>query len=124
MVFLLSKCSMGFNGIVLNTNLVTFQKSFSAGDIGGEFVGRDQSHHRLNPGAEIAVVAEEALQIVGVEQLLLASVGFGRQLRPLFVDLFLFAVDRIRRVRMALHQPRSCFIQLTDLFHSTHSNQM
>ena len=54
---------------------MSFQKGLGTGDVRGELVAAHQAHHGLDPGGEVPEVAEEALQVVRVQQLLLAGIG-------------------------------------------------
>ena len=98
-----------------NHYLVTFQQSFSTCHIRSQFIGSNKTHHGLNPGSKIPVVAQEALQVVWIQQLFFTSVGFSCQLSPFIMNLLLLRPDCICGIRMTLHQPSCCFIQLTNL---------
>ena len=57
------------------SHLVSLQQGLGAGDILSQFVRRHQSHHAVDPRSQIAVVRQEALKVVGIEQLALTSVS-------------------------------------------------
>lgn len=93
---------------------MSFQQSFGTCDISSKFLRSHQAHHRIDPSHEIAIIAEETLQIVRVQQFLLPAVCLCRELGPLFIDLFLLGVGLVSGVRVRLHQPIGRLVQLLD----------
>lgn len=54
---------------------MSLQKGFSTSHICSQLIRADKTHHGSNPGAQITVVTEEALQVIRVQELLLAGIG-------------------------------------------------
>ena len=51
------------------------QQGLGTGDVLGQLVRGHQGHHAVDPRRQVAVVRQEALKVVRVQQLALASIS-------------------------------------------------
>lgn len=54
---------------------MSFQKGFCTSHVCSQLIRANKTHHGSNPRAEITVVTEEALQVIRVQEFLLAGIG-------------------------------------------------
>lgn len=91
--------------------LVSLEERLGGGDVIGELVARHQLHHAIDPGEQVAVIAAEALEVVAVQQSLLARVRLRRQPLPLVIELPLQRVDLLGRLRVRMAELGSFLVE-------------
>ena len=74
---------------------VPLQKGLSPIDVLGQLVAGDDRPHVVGVGGEVAVVSQEAVEEVGLVELLLPLLGLGDQTVPGGVDLLVLGIDLV-----------------------------
>ena len=84
--------------------LVPLQKSLGSSDVLGQFLGGHQSSDAVDPRHQVSDVRQEALQVVGVAQLVLALVGSSNQNAPCCVELGALLLDIVHGLGVRLDE--------------------
>lgn len=86
-----------------STNLVflmALDEGLSTGYILGQFVGRNDRLHVVDPGGEISEVSEEAVQTIALVQALASLLGLAGESLPVCHDLGALGLYLVRVVRV------------------------